>query len=444
MSRATTSNRRRAPRRDTPAPSRAMAKGLATILVTGLVIAIGISAYNGVPTRDYQTLFVEVPNIGNLIKHDPVRVGGVRVGQVEGKDITPSGRARVKLQLEPDVELPADTTVAIRANGLLGARYVQLIPGNRPAGRLEQGTTLRARNDVLSFGVPETLDTLDEGSRGGLGKTVAALGEGLLGNGLQLNRGLDSAAATTSPFFTLADRLLAPETALGELVPSLDRAMAPLDRSRRNISAALPPLATALQPFIDERAAVRATLDKAPGTLAAADDGLRRGRRLLTSADALATAVHRTLPTVPVGLTQATALLREADTPLRRTDRLLREAGRTVPAVLALTRAASPVLKPLGAALDTLVPILDEVAPYKCDIVNVAIVFRSMTGFGIPGEGPGGPPMMFRAALVPSPEILSQLGGVKLNPDLPTRNAYPAPCTFKPTEYPVVSASPDR
>ncbi|WP_354700080.1 hypothetical protein DSM112329_00343 [Paraconexibacter sp. AEG42_29] len=441
MSRSPANSRLRRPRRDTPSVRRVLLSGLATLAAAAALIALGISSYNGVPGRDYKTVYVDVPKVGYLNVHDPVRIAGVRVGQVKSTDVTADGQAQVKVQLEPDVELPAGTTAAIRANGLLGARYVQLIPAatSGDGATMADGSTIRTREDVLSFGVPETLETLDAGARGGLGTTVDTLGQGMLGSGEQLSRGLHSAALTTTPFFGLRDRLLAPGTQLAELVPSLNRGMTPLDASRRDIAATLPPLADAVQPFIDRRDAVRETLEKAPGALTAADSGLARGRRLLRSADALATAAHRTLPTVPAGLRRTAALLREAPTPLNRTRSLLSEADETVPAVLKLTKAIPPVLPKAEHALKTASPILDELAPSGCDFINLWTTFRSMTGFGINGSGPGGPTMMFRAAVVPSPEVLSGTGGITPKPGTPTRNAYPAPCRFGPSEYPTTT-----
>ena len=93
------------------------------------VVWTAVTSYSGVPLRDYDHYVVEVPATGNLIAHDQVRIGGVRVGQVEKTAITPDGKARLALQLERGTRLPADTQVVLRANGLLGARYVQLVPG---------------------------------------------------------------------------------------------------------------------------------------------------------------------------------------------------------------------------------------------------------------------------------------------------------------------------
>jgi ABC-type transporter Mla subunit MlaD len=104
--------------------------GLLVIAIVGALIAFALTAYNGIPFKGYRSLYVDAPAVGNLEQHDDVRIAGQRVGQVSSLSITRAGVARVGLQIEPSTSvLPADTTVQIRAAGLLGARYVELIPG---------------------------------------------------------------------------------------------------------------------------------------------------------------------------------------------------------------------------------------------------------------------------------------------------------------------------
>jgi phospholipid/cholesterol/gamma-HCH transport system substrate-binding protein len=71
----------------------------------------------------------------------PVRVAGVRVGRVEG--ITLDGRrARVHLVLDQPLELPEGTVARISSLGLLGDKYVELIPGPPGGASLPPGAVL--------------------------------------------------------------------------------------------------------------------------------------------------------------------------------------------------------------------------------------------------------------------------------------------------------------
>ena len=65
---------------------------------------------------------------------DEVRVSGVKVGSI--KSIQPQGtQAKMTLKVDRDVPIPADAKAVIVAQNLVAARYVQLTPAYRTAGR---------------------------------------------------------------------------------------------------------------------------------------------------------------------------------------------------------------------------------------------------------------------------------------------------------------------
>jgi virulence factor Mce-like protein len=412
--------RRRTRRRDVESPWRTSVKGLIVLAVIGFFVYVGVSSYNGVPFRHYRSLTVEVSDTGNLIEHDPVRIAGVQVGQVTGESATRGGRARVSLQIDPGTRIPQGTQVMIRTNGLLGARYVQLIPSTSrrllPSGALIVGTA-----GTLTDGVPEALDALDAKTRSALGSMLNGLGAGVLGQGESLHAAIGDAAPAAESFTELAQSILAPPGAAARLLPALDSTMAPLDAARGPIAVLLAPASRALAPLVSERPQVRASITAAPSALSTAAGGLNTGDALLASATALADAARETLPLLPAGLRQATTLLRTSPVPLQRGDALLRELRPTIPATLEVTRALDPVLAPLRQGLVNLQPMLVYTGQRGCDIENFGVTLRSMTGYGGVGSGPIGSPMEFRAQMVAGPDVLQGFGS-------PPHGAYGAPC----------------
>ncbi len=73
-------------------------------------------------------------NLGELKARAPVKIAGVRVGEVASIALDPqSYDAIVTLRLAAAAgELPADTSAAIYTSGLLGERYIGLSPGGDP------------------------------------------------------------------------------------------------------------------------------------------------------------------------------------------------------------------------------------------------------------------------------------------------------------------------
>jgi ABC-type transporter Mla subunit MlaD len=404
-------------------------------VTTGFLLLLGyiaVSSYNGVPGKSYDHVTVQVPRIGSLIAHDLVRIRGKRVGQVRDITSRPDGSVELDLQLAKGTAVPSDSRVMLRANGLLGARYVELIPG-RSTTRLADDAVLRGTDAALTFGVADALDTFDSETRGGLSTMLGGLGQAVLGRGPGLNVALDEAASAIVP----AQRLLgavADQRGLGRLLPSLDAAFGTLARSREPLGKLLRPASEALAPLDRQRAAVRATLRQAPGSLAAASRGLDQGADLLDAVHALAVDARPALRAAPTGLRSTAALLADARAPLRDARPLVAALGPAVPGALKLTKPLRLLARPLNASLSSLRATADEVAPHRCDIINFGVVFRSMTGMGSIGDGPAGPAMEFRlqAAVTPPEEVL---GTTKLT-GLVKRIGYPAPCQFLATPYP--------
>ena len=67
--------------------------------------------------------------IGGLAVGAPVVISGVRVGDVSKISLDPEYRARVDLNLQGDLKLPADSTASIVTSGMLGDRYISLTLG---------------------------------------------------------------------------------------------------------------------------------------------------------------------------------------------------------------------------------------------------------------------------------------------------------------------------
>jgi phospholipid/cholesterol/gamma-HCH transport system substrate-binding protein len=75
-----------------------------------------------------------------------VRVSGIRVGTIVSQRLDPKTYdAVVRMSIDPTVKLPADSVAQIASNGLLGDKYLQIVPGTddemiKAGGRIEHTT----------------------------------------------------------------------------------------------------------------------------------------------------------------------------------------------------------------------------------------------------------------------------------------------------------------
>ena len=74
-------------------------------------------------------LYASFDDIGGLKERAPIKLSGVKVGQVDSVALDDLLRARVKLDLDPSLELPVDTAARILTSGVLGDQFIALEPG---------------------------------------------------------------------------------------------------------------------------------------------------------------------------------------------------------------------------------------------------------------------------------------------------------------------------
>ena len=86
---------------------------------------------------------VEFKDVAGLDAKSTVRLAGVRVGKVSKIRLSPDGKAIVDMVLDRDVDLRQGATAAVANLGLLGEKYVELVPGPVGAPELPEGTTLK-------------------------------------------------------------------------------------------------------------------------------------------------------------------------------------------------------------------------------------------------------------------------------------------------------------
>jgi phospholipid/cholesterol/gamma-HCH transport system substrate-binding protein len=99
-----------------------------------LIVAIGflLFAYNTSQVKEdggYE-LIARFDKVDGLERGSDVRISGIKVGTVLDQTLDPqSYRAEVRFSLREDIQLPADTSAAVVSNGLLGGKYLALVPG---------------------------------------------------------------------------------------------------------------------------------------------------------------------------------------------------------------------------------------------------------------------------------------------------------------------------
>ena len=123
--------------------------GLAVLAYLSLSIG-GLEVFSG----DRYQVRARFASVGDLSRNATVRMAGVKIGRVESIGLEDYA-AEVVLEIDAEVELPADTIASIRTEGLLGQSYVSLSPGGSEknlaeGGRISQTEPAIDLIDILS------------------------------------------------------------------------------------------------------------------------------------------------------------------------------------------------------------------------------------------------------------------------------------------------------
>ncbi|MEU1081810.1 MCE family protein [Streptomyces sp. NPDC005908] len=108
------------------------------------------------------TVTAELGDVLSLVPHSAVRVNDVAVGRVTGIELGDDWSARVTMEINGDVTLPADATARLQQSSLLGEKYIQLVAprGRSEGGRLTDGSVIPLSRTSRNTEVEEVFGAL--------------------------------------------------------------------------------------------------------------------------------------------------------------------------------------------------------------------------------------------------------------------------------------------
>ena len=103
--------------------------GAVVLFVAGFFLVFSYNTANVKNIKGYEVT-ADFSGIGGLAVGDDVQISGVKIGSVVDVGLDPETYlARVRMSIDPSVELPEDTAALISSESLLGGRYLALEPG---------------------------------------------------------------------------------------------------------------------------------------------------------------------------------------------------------------------------------------------------------------------------------------------------------------------------
>lgn len=354
------------------------------MLVAALVfVAISYRSNSALPLESRYRITVDVPNAVRVVPSNPVRIGGVRVGQVESVDAVPGspGRApvaRLGLKLDASVgPLPADTRVSVGIGSPLGGTFIALAPG-RSKRVIDDRGKLPPVNATATVDLTDLLDIFGRSTKEGLQEIFAETGSGLAGRGQALNEAIGSAAHLMAPAENAFEAIGGTNARLGRFVRGFIDTAAALEPVADELPRALAGAATTFAAFNRDPEALRATISRLQPAEVAATRALGSIEPSLVKLTSLVGDIRPGVRALPDALSELDATMRSAHTPLRLVPPFGTDLREAFDEVGRLSRA-----KGTGGALRKLIELE---APAGKALDEIAAAQTGCNLFGVLGE----------------------------------------------------------
>jgi virulence factor Mce-like protein len=248
--------------------------GAITVLIVAVAVFLAYNANHGLPFVSTYRISAVVPNAQSLVPGNEVRIGGVRVGQVES--IEPiqnqkTGRVDAKLDLKLDSianPVPVNSTMTIRAKSALGLKYLQINKGSSKHGYPAGATIPITHAKPPTIDIDQVLRTFNPPTRLAIRRNLVEFGDTLAGRGNDINEAIGALKPLVTRLTPVMKTLGASRTGLAQFFRAAEATaseVAPVAETQARMFVALDTtfgaFAEVARPFIQE------TISETPPTL---------------------------------------------------------------------------------------------------------------------------------------------------------------------------------
>jgi phospholipid/cholesterol/gamma-HCH transport system substrate-binding protein len=339
----------------------------------GILLFLWLSFGGSVPLRpEGYRMHVKFPEATQLAQEADVRISGVNVGKVKKKEQDQeTGLTDTELELDHQfAPVPQDTRAILRQKTLLGETYVELSPGTRSSGMLDDGGTLPRGQVSPTVELDEIFRAFDARTRAAFQTWLSEQGRALSKRGRDLNNAL----ATLEPFAEDTDVVL-------KVLDTQDSATRALVRDTGAVFEALTERQGQLRELISNSnrvfettarrdAELADTLRVFPAFLVESRATIRRTSRFARDTNPLITQLRPAARELSPTLIDLAATAPDLRGLFRDLGPLIRVSRRGLPALERVLDNTRPLLARLDAPLRNIIPITDYLGLYKREIAS--------------------------------------------------------------------------
>lgn len=300
-----------------------------------------------------------------------VNIAGVQVGEITSVKLR-DGKAIVGMKVEPKYDrIYKDASILLRPKTGLKDMVAELTPGTEAAGRLEEGDTIPISQTLPDVNLDEILAALDVDTRDFLLLLLNDGAEGLGSErkGRELAQAIRRIEPTAKYAREINEGLAERRRNLARVVHNFSLLTDELGKRDTQLANFVQNSNAVFETLAEQDAALRATLQRLPGTLSVTQEALGR-------VDAMASVLGPTLEDLRPAARALAPALRQTRPFLRETTPIIRDELRP------FTRAALPAVEELRPAMRD----LSATTPDLTRSFQVANRLLNTMAYNPPGE----------------------------------------------------------
>jgi phospholipid/cholesterol/gamma-HCH transport system substrate-binding protein len=318
--------------------------GAAAIAAVVLAMAILAVVLLGGGSGGY-TVKARFLNAGQLVKGNPVQVGGVDVGSVEGIGITDDGQAEIELSIDDEhAPLRRGTRAEIRqlSQSGLANRYVELKLPPHTDDEIDDGGVIGADDTVTQVDIDELYNTLDEDTRESLQAFFRGSAAQFRGRADEANLGFEYLNPALSTSSRLFGELTKDTPLLERFLVDSSRLVTALAERRDDLAGLVGNLNTTTRALGSQKEALAESIGRLPAFMRRANTTFVNLRATLDDLDPLVEESKPVARRLGPFLGQARAFASDAEPTVRDLSLTIRRRGRAND-VLDLLRTLPPL-----------------------------------------------------------------------------------------------------
>jgi len=404
-----------------------------TLSVAALLLFLWTAFGGTLPLKPESYRFkAAFPEASLLVKEADVRMAGVNIGKVKGKELGRGGRTTiVEIELNDRyAPIGRDSRAILRQKSLLGETYVELTAGSPDAKPLDDGAMLARANVEETVELDEVFRIFDPETREGFQEWLHEAG--IVTSG-RFARDFNDSLGNMAPFFEGGADLLRPlaeqEVALRRLFRDTGRVFRAISREDGELRGLITGGEATFGALASRDDALAETFQVFPTFLRETRTTMRRLEAFARNTDPLVRDLREPARDLAPTLRDLGDLSPDLEKLFRDIDPLVRASRRGVPAAERFLEGAEPVLEATHVFMPELNPILSYLSFARVQLAQ----FITVGGAALAGNGEGG--YLGRPGVehyLPQVAIIDGRS-FEQRPDRPhweRANAYPAPNAY--------------